>query len=150
MSEYHTTKNMFKGIDGGDGDDDEDDWHLFPTTQIYEGALGMAPKEDSRRQKRMWVAVYEDKLAFWKKKKSKMNGKRPTGYYEMSELMQADNTDHQNFKTVHFQPQKSSFFFTANAVETERWLGSCESHYFERETHHFGPYIGLIPVCFLV
>ena len=44
----------------------------------------MAAKEDSRRQKRMWVAVYEDKMAFWKKKKSKMNGKRPTGYFEMN------------------------------------------------------------------
>ena len=49
-----------------------------------QGALGMAAKEDSRRQKRMWVAVYEDKMAFWKKKKSKMNGKRPTGYFEMN------------------------------------------------------------------
>jgi hypothetical protein len=120
--EYHVTKNMFKGLGGEDGDDDDDDWHLFPSRQLYEGALGMSAKEDARRQKRMWVAVYEDKVAFWKKKQAKMKGKKPTGYYEMSELMQADNTAHQNFQTVHFDNNKSSFFFTANAVETERWL----------------------------
>lgn len=120
--EYHVTKNMFKGLDLDGNDDDEDDWHLFPTQQLYEGALGMAQKEDARKQKRMWVAVYEDKMAYWKKKQSKMKGKRPTGYFEMSELMQADNTAHQNFQVVHFNVSRSAFFFTANAVETERWL----------------------------
>eukprot|EP01043_Picozoa_sp_COSAG02_P029845 COSAG02_NODE_1877_length_10559_cov_8.819025_2_plen_545_part_00 len=122
QQEYHATKNMFKGLTGDDDDDDEDDWHLFPTQQMYEGALGMSQKEDARRQKRVWVAVYQDKMAYWKKKQSKTKGKRPTGYFEMAELMQADNTDHQNFQIVHFDARRSSYFFTANAVETERWL----------------------------
>lgn len=120
--EFHAAKNMFKGLQHDDDDDDENDWHLFPTPQVYEGAMGMSQKEDARRQQRVWVAVYEDKMAFWKAKKAKMKGKRPTGYFEMSELMQADNTAHQNFQVVHFNAKRSAFFFTANAVETERWL----------------------------
>ena len=35
---------------------------------------------------------------------------------------QAVNTKHHNFRVTHFDEHKSYYFFTANLVETERWI----------------------------
>ena len=121
QQEYHKTKNMFKGLQAKEEEED-DDWMLFPMVQVYEGALGLASQEKARKQKRMWVTLYEDKLCWWKSKKAKARGKKPTGFFEMRDLMQAENTAHQNFRITHFDDKRSLYFFTPNAVDTERWL----------------------------
>ena len=102
QQEYHVTKNMFKGLDRDDDDDDEDDWHMFPTQQLYEGALGMAQKRMREAEADVGGGV-RGQNGVLEEKAVEMKGKRPTGYFEMSELMQADNT-HQNFQVVHFNP----------------------------------------------
>eukprot|EP01048_Picozoa_sp_COSAG05_P008906 COSAG05_NODE_702_length_7857_cov_37.135244_9_plen_116_part_00 len=91
------TKLMFKGLDNEDGDD-LDLSEVFPTEQLFEGPLSLASKESSRRQSQRWVVLYEDKLAWWKAKAQKDRGKQPDGFYEMRDLLQAENTKHHNFR----------------------------------------------------
>jgi len=40
----------------------------------------------------------------------------------MRDCLQAENTKGHNFRVTHFDDQASLYFFTANEVETERWL----------------------------
>ena len=41
---------------------------------------------------------------------------------ERLEEVQQQNTAHQNFRITHFDDKRSLYFFTPNAVDTERWL----------------------------
>ena len=123
QKEVHDSQNMFKSlvdVEKGDVDFDE----VFSTEQQYEGPLSMHNKEDSsaRKKAQRWVVLYEHKLAWWKSKKAKDQGKKPDGFFELRDLLQAENTAHMNFRVTHFDDARSCFFFTANEVETERWL----------------------------
>ena len=89
---------MFKALDDGDGDNGIDYSQIFPTEQIFEGPLSLASTESSRKKSQRWVVLYEDRLSWWKAKSQKDRGKRPDGFYDMRDLLQAENTKHHNFR----------------------------------------------------
>jgi hypothetical protein len=120
--EYHRAKEMFKGLEHAETKDALWPDELFPTELLHEGPLQMAKIEDGKKRANVWVAVYEDKIAWWTKKERKMKGKHSSGHYMMRDLLQAVNTKHHNFRLTHFDEPKSVFFFTSNQVETERWI----------------------------
>ena len=89
---------MLRALDDGDGDNGIDYGQIFPTEQIFEGPLSLASTESSRKKSQRWVVLYEDRLSWWKAKSQKDRGKRPNGFYEMRDLLQAENTKHHNFR----------------------------------------------------
>eukprot|EP01050_Picozoa_sp_SAG11_P016516 SAG11_NODE_2261_length_3608_cov_8.203192_3_plen_165_part_00 len=117
-SEYHRAKSLFKGLEQEDDDEEEADDELFTTELLYEGPLGMSKIEDGKKQTKVWVALFEDKLAWWKKKQAKDRGKHSDGHYYLRDVLQAVNTKHHNFRVAHFDGKRMGGYRLFHAYST--------------------------------
>ena len=119
---YASAMATFKG-QAHVGGEEGADMSVFASALIYEGPLvkTRGNTEGAKRQK-AFVAVFEDRVAWWASKQKKDKSAPPDGVYSMRDILQVTNEMHRDFRITHFEEEQSAYFFTANDVETEKWI----------------------------